>query len=108
MIYTQKEIYDYLLLNPLNVDVAVGDVESLNGKDYLFFDYIDDVLISSDDRGVYKTSIQITVATRDFANRRTLVNYIKDFLNVAVNYDKATDFEYFLARCTCEVLMYEP
>ena len=59
MIYTQKEIYDYLLANPLEVDVSVGDVEDLNGKDYIFLDYTSDNLISSDNRGVYQTYLQI-------------------------------------------------
>lgn len=105
MIYTQEMIYDYLLANPLNVDVSVGDVEDLNGKDYLFLDYTDDQLISYDDKGAYQTHIQITVATRDFENRKTLVDYIKSYLNVSVTYEKAIDFEYFLARCVCGVLI---
>lgn len=105
MIYTQKMIYDYLLANPLKVDVSVGDVEELNGKDYIFLDYTDEQLVSYDDKGAYQTYLQITVATRDFENRKTLVEYVKKYLNVVVAYEKAIDFEYFLARCTCGVLM---
>lgn len=107
MIYTQKEIYDYLLANPLGIDVSVGDVKNLNGGDYLFLDFTNDELISSDNEGCYQSYIQVTVATRDFEDRKTLVNYVKDFLNVSVMYEKAIDFEYFVARCTCGVLMHE-
>lgn len=107
MIYTQKEIYDYLTANPLNVGVSVGDVKNLNGGDYIFLDFTNDNLIGSDDRGVYQSYIQITVATRDFEDRKTLVNYVKQYLNVSVNYEKDIDFEYFLGRCECGVLMHE-
>lgn len=107
MIYTQKQIYEYLLGNPLNVDVSVGDVNNLNGGDYIFFDVTNDDLIGYDNRGTYQRYIQITVATRDYEDRKTLVKYITDYLNVTVSYEKAIDFEYFLARCTCGVLMHE-
>lgn len=107
MIYTQKEIYDYLLANPLGIDVSVGDVKNLNGGDYLFLDFTNDELIGSDNSGCYQSYIQVTIATRDFEDRKTLVKYVKDFLNVSVMYEKAIDFEYFVARCTCGVLMHE-
>lgn len=107
MIYTQKQIYDYLCTNPLNVDVSVGDVKNLNGGDYIFLDFTNDELISSDDKGCYQSYIQITVATKDFENRKTLVKFVKDFLNVTVTYEKAIDFEYFVARCVCGVLLHE-
>lgn len=105
MIYTQKGIYDYLLLNPLSVTVSVGDVEDLNGRDYIFLDYTGDDLIGYDNKGTYLTSIQITVATRNFENRKTLVDYIKDYLNVSIAYEKSFEFEYYVARCTCAILM---
>ena len=107
MIYTQKEIYDYLVANPLGVNVSIGDVENLNGKDYIFLDYTNETLISSDNDAVYQTYLQITVATRNFVNRKTLVEYVKQYLNVLVDYDKSFEFEYYVARCTCGVLMYE-
>lgn len=106
MIYTQKDIYDYLVANPLKVDVCVGDVEDLNGKDYIFLDYLNDELISSDDKGVYQSYIQITIATRDFSNRKSLVEYVKDYFNVSITYEKSFEFEYYVARCNCGVLMY--
>lgn len=107
MIYTQKQIYDYLRANPLGVEVSVGDVKNLNGGDYIFLDYTNDNLIGYDNRGTYQNYIQITTATRDFEDRKTLVKYIKQFLNVSVTYEKAIDFEYFVARCECGVLMHE-
>jgi len=107
MIYTQSQIYDYLRANPLGVDVSVGDVKNLNGGDYIFLDYTNDELIGYDNEGTYQSYIQITTATRDFEDRKTLVKYIKDYLNVTVTYEKAIDFEYFVARCTCGVLMDE-
>ena len=107
MIYTQKQIYDYLRANPLNVDVSVGDVENLNGGDYIFLNFTNDELMGSDDRGTYQSYIQVTIATRDFRNRKTLVGYVKNYLNVAVTYEMAVDYEYFVANCTCGVLMYE-
>lgn len=107
MIYTQSQIFSYLRENPLRIDVSVGDVKNLNGGDYIFFDYTNDDLIGYDDKGTYQRFIQITIATRDFEDRKTLVNYVKKLLNVSVTYEKAIDFEYFVARCTCGVLMYE-
>lgn len=107
MIYTQKQIYDYLCANPLGVDVSVGDVKNLNGGDYIFLDYTNDNLIGYDNNGTYQSYIQITTATRDFEDRKTLVKYIKQFLNVSVFYEKAIDFEYFIARCECGVLIDE-
>lgn len=106
MIYSQKEIYDYLCLNPLNAPVMVGDVEDLNGRDYIFLDFTSSSLIPSDDRGVYKTSLQITVFTYDFENRKILEQYVKDYMNVRVTYDKSDEFEYYLARCEATVLIY--
>ena len=107
MIYTQKQIYDYLVANPLGVNVSIGDTENLNGEDYLFLDYTNDALISSENRGVYQSYIQITLATLNFSNRKKLVEYVKQFLTVSIDYDKSFEFEYYVARCTCGVLMYE-
>lgn len=106
MVYTQKEIYEYLLANPLGVEVAIGDVPDLNGQDYIFFNYLNDTLIGSDDRGVYRTDINITVATRDFERRKTLVDYVKNFLNVSVQYQRYEEYEYYAAICECGVLMH--
>ena len=106
MVYTQKQIFDYLVANPLGVEVHVGALEDMNGQDYIFYNPLYDTLLGSDDRGVYRSRLQITVATRDFEDNKTLVNYVKDFFNVSVNYDKSYEFEYYLTRCECGVLMY--
>lgn len=105
MIYTQKDIYDYLCANPLHVEVFVGDAENLNGGDYIFFDVTNENLIHYDDKGTYQAHIQITTATRNYDDRTILVNYVKDYLNVSVNYEKAIDFEYFIGRCECGLLL---
>ena len=107
MIYSQKDIFDYLSANPLGTRVAVGDVSNVNGSDYIFLSFTNEGLISYDNGATYQTYIQITVATRDYEDRRKLVDYVKDYLTVTITYDKAIDFEYFLARCTCGVLMHE-
>lgn len=105
MIYKQKDIYEYLLANPLKVAVHIGDLEDMNGKDYIFLDYLNDELIGSDDKGCYRTDLQITTATRDFENRKILVNYIKDYFNVSVSYEKSEEFDYYLARCRTGILI---
>lgn len=102
---TQKDIYELLQKNPLNVDVWVGDLDDLNGKDYIFLDFLNDDLIGSDDSGVYQSFIQITVATKSFDNRATLVQFIKKYFNVSVEYERSTEFQYFLARCQTGVLL---
>lgn len=107
MIYTQKDIYEYLLANPLNVEVKIGDAELVNGRDYIFLSYTNESLINSDDKPLYQTHLQITIATKDFDNRKILTNYVKDYLNVSVSYDVSNGFEYYISRLTCGVLMYE-
>lgn len=106
MVYTQKDIFDYLLQNPLGVEVHVGSLEDLNGQDYIFFNYLNDNLIGSDDKGVYRTRMQIAIATRDFERNKVLTDYVKNFLNVSVSFDKSFEFEYYLTRCECGVLMH--
>lgn len=106
MIYTQKEIYDYLCDNPTKAHVAVGDVKAMNGEDYILLDYQSESVIPSDNKGVYQTYLQITVATKNFEDRKLLTDYIKDYFNVSVTYEKSIEFEYFVSRCSCGVLMY--
>ena len=104
--YTQKEIYDYLKANPLKVDVHIGDLEDMNGKDYIFLDYLNDIDILRDNNAYYQTLIQISVYTRDFENRKTLVNYIKQKFLSAPTYSKSDEFEYFVATFTTGVFIY--
>lgn len=106
MIYTQREIYEYLCANPLGVIVPIGDVGALNGRDYIFLDYTSENAIPSDNKGDYQTYLQITVATHNFDDRRTLTEYVKQYLPVSITFEKSLEFEYFVARCTCGVLMH--
>ena len=101
---TQKELFDYLKLNPLNVKVWVGDLDDLEGEDYIFVDLITDNLIASDDKGIYKSTIQITIATQSYDDRNTLTDYVKDYLNVSARYDRQDEYQYFLAILECEVI----
>lgn len=101
----QKDIYDWLKTNPLGVDVEVGSKDDLNGRDYLFLNFLTEELIGSDDKGVYKTSVQITVATKDFEDRNLLVDFIKEKFNVYVTYDTSDEFEYYVADCNFEVIL---
>lgn len=41
--YTQKEIYTYLKNNPLHVPVHIGDLEDMEGQDYIFLDVLNDI-----------------------------------------------------------------
>lgn len=106
MIYTQKQIYDYLLENPLNVSVHIGDLEDMQGQDWIFFDYLNDVLIPSDDEGCYRADVQFTIATKDFDNRKVLVDYLKQNFNLSISYERSDEFNYYLARCECGILVY--
>lgn len=106
MIYTQKDIYDYLCGNPLQTPVFVGDADDMNGEDYIFLDYYNASPISSDDKGCYKTAIEIVVLTKDFDDRMTLTKYITDYLNCRVTFMKSDEFEYYMARCDTTILVY--
>ena len=103
--YTQKEIYDYLVANPLNIDVHIGDLEDMNGDDYIFLDYMNDVAMLRDNNADYQTLLQISVLTKDFEDRKTLVNYIKQEFLSAPTYSKSDEFEYYQAQFTIGVII---
>lgn len=105
--YTQKEIYDYLKANPLNVAVHVGDLEEMNGNDYIFLDYLNDVAMLRDNDADYQTIIQISVLTRDYEDRKTLVKYIKDEFLSPPTYQKSDESEYYEAQFTTGVFLNE-
>lgn len=105
MIYSQQGIYDTLRGNPLGFEVWIGDLDDMNGEDYIFFDRSTESLIPSDNHGVYRTYVQFTVASRDYDKCRITTNYIKSIYNVSVNYEKSSEFEYYLARCNCTLLI---
>lgn len=105
--YTQSEIYNLLTANPLNTLVNIGDLEDLQGKDYIFLDFLTDVSIKYDDTAMYQTLIQITTATKDFESRKTLVKYIKSLFLSSPTYTKDAEFDYYLAQFTIGVFLKE-
>lgn len=96
---TQKDIFDLLKDNPLAVDVHVGDLEDLNGKDYIFLDFLNEELIGSDNLGCYQTFIQITICTKEWLDRKTLANYVKKLFGVSITYENSQTFQYYVAKC---------
>lgn len=104
--WTQKEIYEYLKDNPLGTRVHIGDLEDMQGNDYIFLDYLNDLAILSDDRADYQTIIQISVLTKDFEDRKTLVNYIKkQFLSATPTYSRSDEYEYYQAQFTTGIFL---
>ena len=104
--FTQKEIWDYLTSNPLNVAVHVGDLEDMNNQDYIFFDYLTDNPISADNG--YTDSlinVQFSVVTKDFEARKTLVKYIKDKFVCTVSFDHSEEHEYYIAYMRTTLLI---
>lgn len=106
-VISQKVLFEYLRNNPLHVAVHVGELDDMNGKDYIFVDILSDELIGYDNAGTYKTSLQITVATKDFDDRYTLTKYVQKLLNVRTDYAKSYDYEYWVSRSKCEVVLCE-
>lgn len=105
--YTQKEIYDYLKANPLGTQVHIGDLEDMEGQDYIFLDYLEDVAMLRDNSADYQSIIQISVLTKDFDDRKTLVNYIKQKFLIEPAYSKSDEFEYYQAQFTTGVFISE-
>jgi hypothetical protein len=105
--FTQKEIYQYLLANPLNTKVHIGDLEDMNGEDYIFLDYANDVPMLRDNEADYQSIIQISVLTNDFEDRKTLVNYIKQKFLIAPVYSRSDESHYYMAQFTTGVFLSE-
>ena len=103
--FTQKEIYQYLLANPLNTNVHVGDLEDMNGEDYIFLDYAEDVPMLRDNEADYQTIISISVLTNDFEDRKTLVKYIKEKFLIAPTYSRSDESHYYMAQFTTGVFL---
>ena len=103
--YTQKEIYDYLKANPAGTEVHIGDLEDMDGKDYIFLDYLNDVAMLRDNNADYQTMIQVSVTTKDYEKRKTLSNYIKDEFLSAPVYSKSNEGEYYIAQFTIGVII---
>ena len=105
--FTQKEIYDYLVANPLKVAVHMGDLEDMEGQDYIFLDYMSEVPTLRDNDADYQSIIQISVLTKDYEDRKTLVKYIKEKFLSAPSYSKSDEFEYYQAQFTIGVFIHE-
>ncbi len=105
--YTQKEIYDYLKANPESTDVHIGDLEDMEGKDYIFLDFLNDVAMLRDNDADYQTMIQISVTTKDFEKRKTLAKYIQNEFLSAPTYSKSQESEYYIAQFTIGVILSE-
>lgn len=103
--YTQGEIYDYLSANPTNTEVHIGDLEDMDGKDYIFLDFLNDVAMLRDNDADYQTMIQISVTTKDFEKRKTLTKYIQDEFLSAPTYSKSIESEYYVAQFTIGVIL---
>lgn len=102
---TQKDVYDYLKANSYGVKVHVGDLEDLNGEDYIFLDFLSADLIGSDNKGTYRTYLQITIATRDWKTRTELVKYVIAKFNVSITYEPSATSQYYLARCQTAIIL---
>ena len=96
--YTQKEIYEYLKANPLNTKVHIGDLEDMNGEDYIFLDYYSDIPKLRDNDADYQTMIEISVLTKDFEDRKILVEYIKQKFLSTPTYSRSDEYEYYQAQ----------
>lgn len=104
--YTQKEIYDFLLANPLGTKVHIGDLEDMNGEDYIFLDVMNELAMLRDNDADYQTLMQISVLTRDYEDRKTLVKYIQTKFLSAPTYSKSDEFEYYQAQFTIGVFFH--
>lgn len=102
---TQKNIKTYLENNPLGVRVAIGSIEEMNNEDYIILNYLYERLIGSDNRGIYSTALQFTIATKDFDNRKKLVDYIKQQFNVSVDYEMSNEYQYYMATCDTTIIL---
>lgn len=105
--FTQKEIYDYLKANPLGTQVHIGDLEDMEGQDYIFLDYMNEEPMLRDNEADYQMIIQISVLTKDFEDRKTLVNYIKQKFLIAPEYSRSDESEYYQAQFTTGVFIHE-
>lgn len=106
-VWTQTEIYNYLLSNPLNAKVHTGSLEDMNNEDYIFFDMLSEQVLASDNNGLYKSTVQFTVATKDFDRRKTLVKYIKEMFVCSIEYLRSDEAEYYIAYCSTALFMRE-
>lgn len=105
--YTQKEIFDILSANPLSLEVKMGAVEDLEGQDYIILDYLNDLPVLHDDTACYQKQMQITTLTKDYEDRRTLINYVQNKFLTSATYTMSLQSDYYVAQFTIGVFIYE-
>lgn len=104
--YTQKEIYEILSDNPLGLEVKMGAVEDLEGQDYIILDYLNDLPVLHDDTACYQKQMQITTLTKDYEDRKTLIDYIQSNFLTPANYMMSDQSDYYIAQFTIGVFIY--
>ena len=102
---TQKEIYEFLKANPYGIAVHIGDLEDMQGNDYIFLDYLNEEPILRDNTACYQCIIQISVLTKDFEKRKTLVKYIQQKFLSAPTYSRYDESQYYQAQFTFGVIV---
>lgn len=105
--FTQKELYELLGANSLGVEVWIGDLEDLQGKDYIFLDYLYDIRHGYDDKASFQNVVQITVCCKDYENRKILVDYIKSLFYATPTYSMSSQYDYYTAQFTLGLFIYE-
>lgn len=104
-LYSQTEVFNFLKQNPYEVKVHVGDLEDMGNQDYIFLAYLYDNAIPSDNKAVYKSTINISVASKDLDMCRALVKYIRSEFVCAVTYSHSEEHEYYLATMETVILL---
>lgn len=104
-VFTQRELGQYLKDNPYGLEFNVGDKELMNGKDYIFLDYTGETLIPSDNKGCYKTNVQISIYCKEFAKRKKVVDYVRDIIQCSIQYQGSDEGNYFVAILTSELFI---
>ena len=103
--YSQKQLGDFLAANPLGVAVHVGDLDNMNGRDYIFLDYLNEQIIPFDNSGCYKAELQISVYTKSFINRKILVDYIKGLSQFDIQFEGSEEGNYFVANMITQLFI---
>ena len=73
-------------------------LDNENGEDYIFLDYYSDIPKLRDNDADYQTMIEISVLTKDFEDRKILVEYIKQKFLSTPTYSRSDEYEYYQAQ----------
>lgn len=103
----QQEMFELLQNNPLNIAVDIGDLEEMDGSDYICFDKLEDTYIGYDDTGIHQTTIRFTVRCKSYDDRDTTIDFLKENFKGDVSYEHDTEQEYFIGRLTTGVFIIE-